>query len=547
MQTDNAAVRVKILAAPANAAFAEKVALALGAEGYEIAAGEFDPKEVDAAIIVWSGASIGSPEIVKAAAAPLSCNALIPLSIGRIEAPAAFRHLEPVDFAGWNGDVLDERWRFVIDEIDRAAYAARLPPGAAALQSPPAAPTFRYPDETRRTGTRLLILASFGAMAAIVVGGFVMLAVTRQAPPSPAGVAAVEQPLVAASEAAGAVAEESEAPLVALASPVRAPVETATTPAEETATAAPAETTPLPAAPTVKPSADKLAALIAESIDSTADVAMGASQVIEQAPQEVLETPPAAPAPTRAPGEIFRDCPACPEMSVAPAGRFSFGAPQSEPLRQAAEGPVKEIEIKKPFAIGAREVTFAEWDACVADGGCNAEAAFDAGWGRGRRPAINVSWEDAQSYVRWLSAKTGGAYRLPTEEEWEYAARAGAETAFSFGPVVKPTQANFDAAHPYGGEPAEARNKTTPVGSYPKNAFGLYDMHGNVWEWVDDCWSANHAAAAGAARAEGCKARVLKGGAWNTGGWRLRAGHRIAKGATAREFDNGFRVVKELP
>jgi formylglycine-generating enzyme required for sulfatase activity len=557
MKTSNVAVRVQILAAAANAAFAEKLALALEAEGYQIADGAFDPKEVDAAIIVWSGASIASPDMVKAAALPLACNALIPVSIGRIEAPPAFRHLESVDLAGWSGDAHDERWRFVVDEIDRAAYAARLPPGAAPLQAP-ATPTFRYPDETRRGGPRFLLLASFGAMAAIVIGGFVMLAVTRKTPQEPALIASNEEPAAGAAEPAQASADRSaarerraEAPLVALARPDIEPdlAESAEAPADEEPLApATGKAEPPATSPAGEPGADKLAALIAQSIGAQEERAADAPQADELAP-ETLETPPASAAPARKAGETFRDCPACPEMSVAPAGKFSFGTPASEPSRQAAEGPVKEIEIEKPFAIGAREVTFAEWDACVADGGCNAEAGFDAGWGRGRRPVINVSWEDAQSYVRWLSAKTGGSYRLPTEEEWEFAARGGADTAFSFGPIVKPTQANFDASHPYGGAPAEARNKTAPVGSYQKNAYGLYDMHGNVWEWVEDCWSASHAnaPAAGAAPVGDCKTRVLKGGAWNTGGWRLRAGHRIAKAPTAREFDNGFRVVKELP
>jgi formylglycine-generating enzyme required for sulfatase activity len=540
-ETDNAAVRVQIFAAPANAAFAEKAAHALAAEGYVIAAGEFDPKEVDAAIIIWSGASIASPEMVKAAALPLACNALIPVSIGMIEAPPAFRHLDPVDLAGWTGDAHDPRWRFVIDEIDRAAYNARLPPGAPLLHAPPPPPSRDFSEE-RRGATRTMLLASFGIMSVVVLGGFIMLAVTRND-------RQVAPPLIAATQTAPESAPQikepapAQAPSIGLATP-EAPegIEAAANEAAESATNA-AEP---PQTPAAEPSSDKLAALIAESVGEEAGGQTDAP-ITEETTK--LEIPPETAASPRAPGEVFRDCPACPEMAITPAGSFSFGSAPGEPLRQSFEGPVTTVEIAKPFAIGAREITFAEWDACVADGGCKADAANDVGWGRGKRPVINVSWDDAQSYARWLSTKTGAFYRLPTEEEWEYAARAGAATAFSFGAVVKPNQANFDATHPYGGEAGEARNKTAPVGSYAKNAYGLYDMHGNVWEWVEDCWSATHADAPadGAARVGACDSRVLKGGAWNTGGWRLRAGHRIAKQEGAREYDNGFRVVKELP
>ncbi|HXI87708.1 MAG TPA: formylglycine-generating enzyme family protein, partial [Parvularculaceae bacterium] len=220
----------------------------------------------------------------------------------------------------------------------------------------------------------------------------------------------------------------------------------------------------------------------------------------------------------------------------------------SSSARADDEGPVRQVEIAKPFALAVYETTYDEWDACVADGGCSKTAGADPGWGRGKRPVVNVSWKDAQDYAAWLAKKTGKSYRLPTEEEWEYAARAGATTPFSFGTVVHTDQANFDGTHPYGGDPGENRQQTLPAGSFAKNAFGLYDMAGNVWEWTEDCWSDDHAAAPanGAAVGGDCGRRVLKGGAWNTGGWRLRAGHRISKNEGAREFDNGFRVARSL-
>ncbi len=240
-------------------------------------------------------------------------------------------------------------------------------------------------------------------------------------------------------------------------------------------------------------------------------------------------------------GNYFRECVNCPDMAEIPAGSFVMGTPLDERARHENELTLQEKVIPYRFAIGAREVTFDQWDACVADGGCRGHKAADYGWGRKSRPVINVSWEDAQSFVDWLSRKTGQDYRLPTEAEWEYAARAGAQTPFAFGASVSDKLANFNAQYKYGGPAGVYRQKTTPVASFKPNAFGLFDMHGNVWEWTEDCW----AAGANDAQAN-CSERVLKGGAWNTGGWRLRAGHRIAGGQTARDFDNGFRVARTL-
>ncbi len=144
-------------------------------------------------------------------------------------------------------------------------------------------------------------------------------------------------------------------------------------------------------------------------------------------------------------------------------------------------GPQHRVTVK-PFAIGKYEVTFDEWDACVKAGGCNGYRPEDPGWGRGNRPVINVSWNDTKAYVAWLAKKTGNPYRLPSEAEWEFAARAGTTTPFAFGTTITPKQANF----------GRSDGKTEPVGSYPPNAWGLYDMHGNVWEWVEDCWHDNY-------------------------------------------------------
>ncbi|MDP6709224.1 MAG: SUMF1/EgtB/PvdO family nonheme iron enzyme, partial [Alphaproteobacteria bacterium] len=175
----------------------------------------------------------------------------------------------------------------------------------------------------------------------------------------------------------------------------------------------------------------------------------------------------------RRPGEVFKDCHDCPEMVVIPAGSFQMGSPPSEEGRSKDEGPQHHVTIAKPFAVGKFEVTFAEWDACVLDAGCGGYRPKDRGWGRGRRPAIYVSWKDARAYVDWLSRETGKTYRLLSEAEWEYMARAGTTTPFHFGSTISTAQANYDGNYVYGsGRKGEYRRKTIPVGSFSANRFG---------------------------------------------------------------------------
>jgi formylglycine-generating enzyme required for sulfatase activity len=179
--------------------------------------------------------------------------------------------------------------------------------------------------------------------------------------------------------------------------------------------------------------------------------------------------------------------------------------------------------------VGRYEVTFDQWDLCVANGGCNGYRPDDAGWGRGNRPVINVSWNDARTYVQWLSEMTGQRYRLLTSAEWEYAARAGTTTNFSWGdsdPVCDQSAsngANFDAC---------SDDRTRPVGSFQPNGFGLHDMHGNVWEWVED--------------AEG-SSRVLRGGCWLNNPRDLRSAYRVWSDPTGRSNSaRGFRVARSI-
>ena len=225
-------------------------------------------------------------------------------------------------------------------------------------------------------------------------------------------------------------------------------------------------------------------------------------------------------------------------MMVIPAGSFMMGSPANVAGRDATESPQRQMTLRAPLAVGKFEVTFAEWDACVAAGGCSHRTA-DEGWGRGNRPVINVSWDDAQAYVRWLSRRTGRTYRLLTEAEWEYAARAGTVTAYSFGETISPSQANYRGGN---------LGPTQPVGSYAANRFGLHDMHGNVWEWVQYCYVASYPPGSGdasvAVTTGDCFARVLRGGSWLSTPQNLRAADR-GRGTTGGRYSfNGFRLAR---
>jgi formylglycine-generating enzyme required for sulfatase activity len=236
------------------------------------------------------------------------------------------------------------------------------------------------------------------------------------------------------------------------------------------------------------------------------------------------------------PGDTFRDCEACPEMVVVPGGTFNMGSSVEEE-RFKDEGPQHEVTIQS-FAIGRYEVAFEEWDACVAAGGCSTEPE-DQGWGRGRQPVINVSWHDAQDYVGWLKDRTGEPYRLLSEAEWEYAARAGTKTRYWWGDAITPEKANYDGSI----------GKTTEVGAYGANVFGLHDTAGNVWEWVEDCWnrSYEHAPHNGAAWLAGdCSNRVVRGGSWYDKPRLLRSACRDRHEPDIRLNNIGFRVARML-
>jgi formylglycine-generating enzyme required for sulfatase activity len=188
------------------------------------------------------------------------------------------------------------------------------------------------------------------------------------------------------------------------------------------------------------------------------------------------DRPPVPEPDTGGTAEPFRDCASCPEMVPLRPGRFRMGASWLDRQSQSDERPRVTVDVTQPLAIGRHEVTFAQWEACVEGGGCGGRKPDDAGWGRGQRPVVDVAWADAQAYAAWLRAKTGKPYRLPTEAEWEYACRAGTGTAYPFGDNIGPFLANHD----------RQVGTTREVGAYPPNPWGLHDLNGNVWEWVED-------------------------------------------------------------
>lgn len=250
-------------------------------------------------------------------------------------------------------------------------------------------------------------------------------------------------------------------------------------------------------------------------------------------------------------GDFFKDCPECPEMVVAPSGTFIMGSPEDEVDRLDYEGPEHAVTFSKPFAVGRFAVTFAEWDACVADGGCGGYRPNDRGWGRGNRPAVNVNWDDAKAYVQWLSKKTGKYYRLLSEAEREYVARAGTATTFWWGSSITSENANYDGTYVYagGGERGVYRRKTMPVDSFKPNPWGLYHVHGNVWEWAEDCRHSTYdgAPADGSSWTSGdCTAHVLRGGSWADDPVDLRAANRINNYPTDRNNKYGFRVARAV-
>ncbi|MCX7114179.1 MAG: SUMF1/EgtB/PvdO family nonheme iron enzyme [Proteobacteria bacterium] len=275
------------------------------------------------------------------------------------------------------------------------------------------------------------------------------------------------------------------------------------------------------------------------------------------------------------PGQTFRDTLKIggegPLMVVIPSGKFMMGSPPDEPERLDSEGPQHEVIIKTPFALGVCAMTFADYDlfcrntqrklpdvqgwlksvifGSMGHENIQRQLPEDKGWGRDNRPVIYVSWHDAQAYCAWLSEQTGCGYRLPSEAEWEYACRAGTQTPFSFGGNITPEQVNYYDTNPYAGDKkGQYRKKTVPVQSLPPNAWGLYEMHGNVWEWVQDAWHSDYQGAPTDGSvwesAETGAGRVLRGGSWDFGAGGCRSAFRNSYPPGPQYYNAGFRCAR---
>lgn len=275
----------------------------------------------------------------------------------------------------------------------------------------------------------------------------------------------------------------------------------------------------------------------------------------------------------------FRDCPMCPEMITLPAGEFMMGSPTSERGRSNVEGTPRAVTIRRPFALGRFEVTVEQFSAFVSETGltvgntCRLIAKIDGdavGWSEPKasfqqpsydaspaHPVGCINWHQAQAYVAWLRRRTGKPYRLPTEAEWEYGARAGTSTAFNFGDddTQLCAHARFaDLGTPFAWR-ASCRSETAPwgplpIGTLPPNRWGLFDMHGNVWEWVEDCWTSNATEmpvdGSAFARPGGCEVGVVRGGSWASGPTRLRSAMRLPQMILRHDENMGFRVALSL-
>ena len=432
-------------------------------------------------------------------------------------------------FQDWDGalDGLAERVRAILaslepdeEKTEEEKRDGGMPPEtiAALTDLPPIKPVAK-PAAPSSRGPFVAVALVLAALAG-GIGYFVLK------PDQKAAVAPAPSPIVAVTPAAIVAPPPVEKP--AAPPPVARPVEPQVAPPAAPPPAP--QPQPVVAPQPVEPAASPRPLVVADAAPVAADVGAG--------------------------GQLFRDCPTCPVMVSVPAGSAAIGSPNAESGHDSTEEPRKRVTFAHPFAIGRDAVTFSEWQACVAEGGCGQYWPTDMGWGQGDRPAIFVSWSDAKSYVEWLSNKTGKTYRLPSEAEWEYAARgcraaSCADEVFWFGSASDPNRANYDWRLSYGGgAKAQAPRKTLPVGRFGPNGFGLFDAAGNVAQWTQDCWNADLRAlpADGSAQTHGdCLSRVYRGGSWMDDPLYLRSAARKSDLASSRLPYVGFRVARDLP
>lgn len=427
-----------------------------------------------AVVVLWSSRSVKSRWVRAEATIGARKNTLVPLMIEECDRPVMFELIQTTDLSKWQGDRNDPAWLAFIEVIKKRLAAAPAPSkGSESRGGRPAAEKPRKRVKPPKPKQR-----SGGGLLTAVMLTFIFGMV------SAAGIYVLRPDLVAP----------------------------ALTQLSALAAAEPAGPAPAAAAP---PAADMIAPAAAE----TAPV---------PEPELVLEAP--------AEPEIatFRECDMCPDMISMPGGTFLMGAPEEELARNAWEGPQRKVAMA-PFAIGMTEVTYDQWDACVADSGCAGYTPPAGARGRGLQPVAKVSWKDAQAYTAWLTKKTGRPYRLPSEAEWEFSARAGTTTPFWWGAL-------FEA------DKAAAGTEPQGVDTLPANRLGLMGVSGNVREWVQDCYVntfANAPLDGRAVEVAACKLRVVRGGSYKSTPAELRIAARARIDSAARDDLTGFRVAAQ--
>ena len=543
---------------------AQMVAEALIAEGFSVwwdkvlrAGQTYDEvtegmlRDADVVVVLWSAVSVKSKWVRAEATLGQRTSVLVPAMMENVDRPIMFELTQSADLVGWEGDRSDPRWMEFVQDIRRAAEhaAPATPPVAAPSPAPGQAAdntmelTFwssvndsddkadfeaylkRYPDGHYSDLARNRIAALTRAEA--------RAAAPPPAPPPPPPAPAPAPPKAAAPPL------PKPAPARAPSAPARSP---APAPAKKSGSSVPVMIGGLVAIvlagwgvsqilPNREDEAGSAAVAETTAAPPVPTVAAPAVPVVEVAAADTVlpetETPAAAPPePEPPPAPV---CEICPAMVALPGGTFQMGSPVTESGREPIEGPQREVTVK-PFSISKTEITAGQWRACVEDGGCNGYrnplTADDT------MPAAAISWKDAEAYVKWLSAETGKSWRLPTEAEWEYAARGGTATPYWWGE-------KFDAAK-------APRDKVREAASLPENTFGLQGMLGNVSEWTQDCYVNGYTDAPtdGSAVTSGdCSRRVVRGGAVKSSPAAHRAANRARLSVATRDRQYGFRIV----
>jgi len=550
---------------------ARLVANALEAEGFSVwwdaalRAGEtYDEvteqnlRQAGAVVVLWSKRSSNSKWVRAEATVGERSSTLVPALIEDCERPIRFELVQTADLRHWRGDRADPNWRAFMQDIKtaiskRGSRVMNAAPAAAAASAPDASIETAFWNSIKDGADRTefeAYLARYPAGHFSSLARNRLAALSRPAAPAAAPRPAQPQPLRPQPAQPQPPRPAAQAPRAAVKAPekksgggvvIGAIVAAlavigvvafvlmrsgAPEAAQSVAAADPApvvETTPTPTEPESAPATDMLADAAPGENDIEAE-----ATAVEPAPDE--PAPAEAPAPPPGPSGSFRDCDACPLMMRLPGGSFLRGSPESEPGRNAYEGPQRAVTVPA-FAIGVNEVSRDEWNACVADDACpNKGYSAD-----GTLPALGVSFREGEQFTGWLSRKTGKKYRIPTEAEWEYAARGGTQSAYWWGE-------RYESGRVATGAPST-------VGAHAANPFGLHDVLGNAREWVADCYVNNYVNAPDDGRAvkEGdCGKRVVRGGAWSNPPIDLRVANRSRIDVGVRAQYMGLRVASDL-